>query len=191
MFRCPGFGIGLKSKRPTADSQAGDALGHVIQINDYRQDAVLRGQCSCGATRAREKFLSKELGDLESESRRNRILRLEDLHYSLSETLGTCSPQWDYIYSSGLLATLPQAAAKQVVRKTASSLKPGGRLLFANLSLKSGGISCDTCASQQRVRRTEYDMADLTNAVPGRLISGQAIFRDPSGLNVYLELYRN
>lgn len=152
---------------------------------------MLRGQCSCGATGARQDFFSKELGDFKSEFRGRGILRLEELQYSLSEAVGTRSPQWDYIYSSNLLATLPQAAAKQVVRKTASSLKPGGRLLFANLTLKPGAISCDTCASQQRVLRTEYDMADLTSAVPGRLISGQAVFRDPSGLNVYLELYRS
>jgi hypothetical protein len=166
-------------------------LGHIIQIKDYREDAVLRGRCSCGATPARQDFLSKELGDLKSESRRRAILRLEDLQYAFLKGARTRSPQWDYIYSGGLLATLPQAAAKQVVRKTASSLRPGGRLLFANVTLKTGENPCDACSSQQRVHRTEHDMADLTHAVPDRLVSGQAVFCDSSGLNVYLELYRN
>jgi hypothetical protein len=166
-------------------------MGHIIQIEDNREDAALRGRCSCGATRAKQDFLSKELRDLKSEYRRRSILRLEDLQYSFSPGVRTRNPQWDYIYSSGLLATLPHAAAKQVVRKATSSLKPGGRLLFANVTFKPGENRCDTCASQQRVHRTEYDMADLAQAVPDRLVSGQAVFRDPSGLNVYLELYRS
>jgi len=165
-------------------------VGRIFQINDYRRDAESRYRCNCGAARAREEFFSRELADLESEAFHRHILGLEDLRNSFSTPARKRSQQWDYIYSRSLLATLPQVAARQVVRKAASCLRPGGNLLFANISFTPGEPGCGVCASRRWIYRTEYDMSDLTRGVPDEMVSGQAVFRDASGLNVYLELYR-
>jgi hypothetical protein len=163
-------------------------LGLILQIKDYRHEAEIENECSCHAAKARQEVFLRELADLESEA--CQILRLENLQRPLPKRVRRPGQQWDYIYSSGLLATLPQVAARQVVRKATSCLKPGGHLLFANVIFKAGELGCPVCDSRRWVHRTEYDMSDLITRVPDNLVSGLAVFRDAPGLNVYLELYR-
>ncbi len=166
----------------------GDTLARIFQIDQYRRRGESREHCHCGAARARQDFFSKELA--QSGSCHRRILRLEDVRNCFPETARKCGEQWDCIYSSDLLAGLPQVAAKQVVKKAASCLKPGGYLLFANATFKSGEPACSECARRGLNYRAELEMADLTRGVPDGIISGQIVFRDPYGLNVYLELHR-
>ncbi len=165
-------------------------MARIFHISDHRPHAGSQEQCRCGTAQARQNFFSKELADLESDPRHRRILRLEDLANCFPERTGKRDVQWDYIYSSGLLTTLPQVAAMQVVRKAVSCLKPGGHSIFANITFKPGDPACSACACRRWIYRTEYDMADLVRAVPDEMVSGQAVFRDASGLNVYLELHR-
>jgi hypothetical protein len=182
--------VALKPNALPADSQTGDTLARIFQIEDFRRNAELREQCSCGAARDRQEFFSRELADLESGDSHRNILSLEDLHDCFPNRTRKRTQQWDYIYSGGLLATLPQVAARQVVRKATSCLKRGGHALFANITFRPGESACSACACRRWIYRTEYDMTDLARGVPDDIVSGQAVFRDAAGLNVYLELYR-
>ena len=169
-------------------------MQNVYQIGDYRAQArVGRAfrRCYCDAVRYRQEFFTAEIGGLHSERKSQAILRLESLEYGVPLSGVPGESGWDLIYSTELLSELPLAAARQVVRIAASRLRPGGRLLLANVSLNTRFQECPDCAKQAQAYRSEWEMAELTHGLSEVPYTGQAIFRDPQGMNVYLEIYRS
>ena len=169
-------------------------MQNVYQIGDYkahpRGGAALR-HCYCDAGRYRQDFFTNEMSALHAERRSQAILRLECLDYGVPLSGVPGESGWDLIYSTELMSELPVAAARQVVRIAASRLRPGGRLLLANVSLNNRFRECPDCAKQVQAYRSETEMAELADILSSdSLFTGQAVFRDPQGLNVYLEVYR-
>ncbi|HEX4165544.1 MAG TPA: hypothetical protein VHZ55_08720 [Bryobacteraceae bacterium] len=168
----------------------------IYQIGDYRGrlNLAARNQnerCYCEALRCRQEFFTAELRESQVPRRWPNILRLESLEAGIPETPAPSSQGWDLIYSSELLTSLPTIAARQVVRIAASKLNPGGRLLLANVSLNTHVRQCCQCHGHGQTFRSELEMAELTRDLPDVLQTGQAIFRDYPGLNVYLELHKS
>ena len=169
-------------------------MQNVYQIGDYRAHArpgaALR-HCYCDAARYRQEFFTREISALHAERRSQAILRLECLEYGVPLSGVPGESGWDLIYSTELLSDLPLAAARQVVRISASRLRPGGRLLLANVSLHNRFRECPDCAKQAQAYRSELEMAELGHSLADGLFTGQTVFRDPQGMNVYLEIYRS
>lgn len=154
----------------------------IYQIDEFR--AHKKFSCYCAAMRAAQEFFAKEVRELRRSVPKPFILLLDSLDYGVPS-----SPRgWDFIYSPGLLTGLPPVAARQVLKLATSRLRAGGRLLFANVCSNEQAQACRACGWSGRNYRTELDMAELTLDIPEHLISGQAIFRDDSGLLVCLEL---
>ena len=166
----------------------------IYQIGDYRGRLNLTARanahhCYCEALRRRQEFFTAELRDTQVGGRWLNILRLESLESGVPESPASSASGWDLIYSSELLTGLPAIAARQVIRIAAGKLNPGGRLLLANISLNTQIRQCCHCSGHGQTFRSELEMAELTRDIPHLLESGQAIFRDCAGLNVYLELH--
>jgi hypothetical protein len=156
-------------------------LGKIYRIDDYRPT-----RCYCDAAKARKNFFAAELAVLARGA--SPVLHLDDEGWrSIASKVG----QWSVIYSSDLLSGLRLKSAQQFVKKAASALSPGGCLILANVALHDNVSACRSCAIPAKIYRTEGQMAELATGVPDEVIAGQSVFRDNSGLNVYLELHKS
>ncbi len=167
----------------------------IYQIGDYRGRLhplarPVRQHCYCEALHSRQEFFAAELRDLHFAGVWPHILRLESLESGIPANPSPAGSGWDLIYSSELLTGLPAIAARQVIRIASSKLNPGGRLLFANVSLNTQVRQCCECGGPGQTYRSALELAGLTRDIPGFSNTGQAVFLDNSGLNAYLELYR-
>jgi hypothetical protein len=159
----------------------------VAQIYNVDQLAANRGlslPCCCEAARQARNLISGELDELRRSLRKPMVLCLEQLEAGIP---ATCEG-WDLIYSTTLFSGLPSVAATQVVKTAVTRLKPGGRLLISNI--RSQLRSCPRCPAVERIYRSELEMAHLASGLASHVVVGQSVFRDRSGLNAYLELYR-
>jgi hypothetical protein len=162
----------------------------VAQIFCINRQFDRKRNCTCRARRSQETFFAQEVSELKEQHPHARILRLEDLQSGAWSEQFSADQRWDLIYSSDMLSTLPTAAARQIVKATATRLMPGGRILMANLAAgREPGTTC-TCGSEAHSYRTESEMAALTRLLSDKEFQGQAIFRDDSQKIVYLELCR-
>ena len=145
--------------------------------------------CYCHAEQIGENFISKELEEFRRAVDQPAVLDLDSCNETALRDLGESSGAWDMIYSTRLLSRLRTPAARRVVKRAASRLKPGGRLLLANFSRDAQAQGCRICSHLGINFRTELDIAELTRSIPEPIFAGQAVFSDESKLNVYLELH--
>jgi hypothetical protein len=114
------------------------------------------------------------------------VLCLETLEDSVPLVPGG----WDLIFATGFFATLPDCAARQVLKHAVGRLCPGGRLLIANVRPEVKLARCPLCRKAGTNHRGEIEMIDLAKDLLLDSVTGQLIFRDRAGLNVYLELHK-
>ena len=143
--------------------------------------------CYCDALRTADELMAREVADLRRRERQAAVLRLESLHGGVPES----DQGWDLIYSVDLLASLPAVAARQVLKAAIARLRPGGRLLLANVCADVRLGECSDCKKISKVCRVESDMLDLASVVSAKVASGQLMYRDHKGSNIYLEIYKN
>lgn len=162
--------------------------GIVAQIFEIDQLRASRKRgCYCDAARAGREYFAGELGELRRTMPRPEVLCLESLEGGIPAV--RCG--WDFVYSAGLFTALPAVAARQVVKTVVSRLKPGGRLLIANIRADVHVERCPRCQEMAQNHRTELEMVDLAGDVPLNTVTGQVIFPDRTGLNVCLELHKS
>ena len=152
-------------------------MAKLYRIEDYRKRWAASREPACTSrrpVRAVYAVLAKELAELRRTTPKPLVLSLQNLEAGVPFT----DAGWDFIFSTELLSTLPSVAACQVVKTAVARLKPGGRLLLTN---RAAGPN----------QRDEEAMARLAASVPSTEIGGLAVFRDASGLNVFLELHRS
>ncbi len=170
-------------------------MGQIYNIEDLR-NRLQTGEaeaCYCRAVLGSRGFFDQELIAIQEAFPHSRILCLDSLvfpekHGLLQVSYAPSARNWDFIYSSDLLGRLPDPAAKQAVKAAWSGLRPGGRLLLANTCLADHISACPKCASPGRAYRTELELAEIVKDFPDTMLAGKAVFRDDTGLNVYLEL---
>jgi len=143
--------------------------------------------CCCDARRIADEFLGNELSELRRTVRRPNVLCLENLDYGVPSIAGG----WDLVYSTGLLTGLPLIAARQVLKTALFRVKPGGRMIVANLLADARLTRCPSCRINTITGRTEFQMVELTQDLRPDLVGGQLVFKDEAGLNVYLELHKS
>lgn len=169
-------------------------MAQIICINRYQTGRAHSQseprRCACVPASARERFLRQETAKWKVWVPAARILRLEDLRTGAWNQSLSASQRWDFIYSSDLLASMPEPAAQQIVKAAAYHLKPGGCLLLANLTHDSFSHDCEICAPPSFTRRNELDMAVLARSLSDQELCGQVIYRDSTNTSVYLELHR-
>jgi len=161
-------------------------LADIFNIEEYRHRSRRAASCYCEAVKLARETVAAELHELYRAAERPRILALE----SLDAGIPAAESGWDLIHSAELLNSLPAAAAMPVIKTAMSRLKPEGRLFMANLTAKARFEACPACRHKAKNYRNETEMSDLAGGLAEHFLTGQAIFRDPSGLNVFLEVYK-
>ena len=144
--------------------------------------------CYCDAARMAREHFARQLQDVYRSTARPRVLCLETLDDSIPVAAGG---GWDLIYSASFFAALPASAARQVLKHAVGRLCPGGRLLVANVRPEVKLARCPLCRKAGSNHRGEIEMIHLAKDLPLDTVTGQLIFRDRAGLNVYLELHKN
>lgn len=160
---------------------------NILNIDDLRTELARRhhaAACCCDAARLAHQVLAQELADLRRTVAKPEVLCLENLECGVPEG----GRGWDFIYSSGLLASLPAVAAEQVVKAAVNRLNPGGRLIFANILFDAPLHLCRRCRAVARNYRTEPEMVALAAGLSTELVTGQTVFIDHARVNVFLEL---
>ena len=165
----------------------------LAQILDIREIRAARAQtqnstrCYCDAARAAREYFSRQLTKLYSLVSKPRVLCLD----TLEEGVPVVPGGWNFVYSASLFSSLPESAARQVVKSALSRLAPGGWLLIANVRSEICLDRCPLCLQSGSTQRGETSMIDLTKDLPLDAVTAQLVFRDRLGLNVYLELHKN
>lgn len=115
------------------------------------------------------------------------VLCLENLDHGVPSIAGG----WDLIYSTGLLTGLPWVAARQILRTALFRLKPGGRLIFANVQADAHVIRCAACRRNSISGRTEFQMIELAAGLRPDVVAAQLVYSDGCGMNTFLELHKD
>lgn len=91
--------------------------------------------------------------------------------------------QYDLICVDALVEKLRTSEkARELLAALFSGLGPGGRLLV--------GSKRECFTEDGSDARDLEDMATLSSRIPDDEISGQAVFRDPSGNSIFFEIYK-
>ncbi|HOW71577.1 MAG TPA: class I SAM-dependent methyltransferase [Phycisphaerae bacterium] len=99
--------------------------------------------------------------------------------------------RFDLIYSAGLYDYIWQGAAKQLTSYVFAMLKPGGRLLIANVTPEEPDAGyMEAIMDWWLIYRTDAQLAALAQQIPRSEIGAQSVFRDPTGCVAFLELVR-
>lgn len=99
--------------------------------------------------------------------------------------------RFDLIYSAGLYDYIWQGAAKQLTKYAFSMLKPGGKLLIANVMPEEPDSGyMEAIMDWWLIYRTQEQLAALPEQIPQSEISAQRVLRDPTGCVGFLELVR-
>ncbi len=161
-------------------------MAKIYRIDEFRVETGVGSKppCPCDAVQIGRDLLAREVMETRRTIGQPFILRLENLDHGVP----TSAQGWDLIYSIELLSSLSLPAARQLLKTATQRLKPGGRLLFGNVSPQAGLLSCRESPGQNF--RSEIEMAKLTQQIPEATIAGQTVFRDETGLNVFLEVYK-
>ncbi|HLH01242.1 MAG TPA: hypothetical protein VKX25_00600 [Bryobacteraceae bacterium] len=165
----------------------------MAQILEFSQLRAGRSQtnetvcCYCDAARTAREHFAGQLKDLYRTSSKPRVLCLETLEGGIPAIPGG----WDLIYSASFFNSLPNPAARQVVKSAVARLGPSGRLLIANVRPEVRLERCPLCQKSGSIHRGEIAMIELAKDLPADSVTGQLIFRDRLGLNTYLELHKN
>lgn len=100
--------------------------------------------------------------------------------------------RFDLIYSAGLYDYIWQGAAKQLTSYAFAMLKPGGRLLIANVTPEEPDSGyMEAIMDWWLIYRTEKQLASLAEQIPPSEIGGCRVFRDSTGCVAFLELVRS
>jgi hypothetical protein len=131
-------------------------------------------------------FLSNEMKEMEAAKPGAKILSFDGVqsHDSIpaSPKVGV-TDQYDLICVDALVHKLRTSEKAQELMATLfSGLGPGGRLLVGG---EREHFPEDTPDTQDL-----EDMATLGSRIPEHEVSGQAVFRDPSGRSVFFEIYK-
>ncbi len=163
------------------------AAVYPIEKFRFTREARLTGQvgCYCKAMETGRERLQKEIGATRGAFPWAAIRNL-DGDFWTQRRAADC----DLVYSLEILGSLPEVAARQVLKAAFEYLKPGGRLLFANVCLGAKVGLCDTCIRQTRNYRNEFEMAALTRNIPDHAIQSQIVYRDAAGQNLFLEVQK-
>jgi hypothetical protein len=156
---------------------------------DHRKGKFFRIRalrCRCAQALDRQDLIQNEIRKLKSAYPQARAVSLEDF----LEDPANSQQFWDLIYSTSLLAEMPDVAARQIIKAAAYRLKPGGHLLLANPTIDQPANACTTCRGVGTNYRTEFELAGLTSQLSIDHFSDQVVFRGASRNIIYLELYR-
>lgn len=132
-------------------------------------------------------FLAKEMKETEMAKPGAKIVCFEgrDLRDSIpgSPVQSGQTEQYDLICVDNIVDKLQTSdKARELMAVLFSGVGPGGRLLVG---------SERECAKEDILDPQDLkDMADLSSNISDDEISGQAVFRDPTGRNVFLEVYK-
>lgn len=95
--------------------------------------------------------------------------------------------RFDFIYAPNLLSCLPDNQARRALVHLVAALKRGGSLLLSSFSPNLADSQYSVGQSQLR---SEEQLSGLTDRIPDTSFTGQAVWRDPSDLLVFLEIHR-
>lgn len=132
-------------------------------------------------------FLAKEMREMEMAKPGAKILSFEGRDLRDSMPVSPLEPdqteQYDLICVENLVEKLRTSdKARELMAALFSGLGPGGRLLVG---------SERECPKEDTLDPEHLkDIADLGSNIPDDEISGQAVFQDPTGTNVFLEVYK-
>ena len=96
----------------------------------------------------------------------------------------------DYVYSSGLYDYLSPRFARTLTRTLFEMLKPGGRLLVANMTPDTEAGYLEAFMDWWMVYRNEDDMRSLADAIPSTALASTRTFRNPGSHIVFLEIVK-
>lgn len=96
----------------------------------------------------------------------------------------------DLIYSSGLYDYLSQRFARVLTRTLFEMLKPGGRLIVANMTPETNAAYLEAFMDWWMTYRDEEDMRDLAASIPHTDRAWSRTFRQPGGHVVFLEVVK-
>lgn len=155
------------------------------------------------ALRSRRKLMLRELDEVATEQESAAVLslghshvvepRLPQIHRrSEDPVLDGSVERFDFIYALDLFDHLDTQTSIDVLPGIVSMLKPGGRLLAANLAPEVPEAAyLEACMGHWPCYRSEVETAALTAKVPEKQISSQCVFRDECGYTVFLEVERS
>ena len=131
-------------------------------------------------------FLANEIKDTALAKPGAKILCFEgrDLRDSISVPPKSSRPEsYDLICVDNLIEKLRTSdKARELMAELFSGLGPGGRLLV--------GSEPECFTEDPPDAQYLEDMVALGSRIPNDEISGQAVFRDPSGRSVFFEIYK-
>ena len=96
----------------------------------------------------------------------------------------------DFIYSAGLYDYLSDRFAAALTQSLFSMLRPGGRLLLANMTPETNAGYLEACMDWWMTYRDEEAMCRLADVLPSNQIASSRLFRDHTRHIVFLELRR-
>jgi hypothetical protein len=126
------------------------------------------------------------------ESKQDRLTGISDSLFTAvpSDSAPVNRDDWGLfhmIYAPNLLNELKETTAKRAVAALASVLKRGGRLLLTNFS---PDLADWHYRAGQAHLRSEEEVSLLSQHIPDEQFMGQVVWRDTSGLLVFLEISR-
>lgn len=99
--------------------------------------------------------------------------------------------RFDLIYSAGLYDYIWQGAAKQLTSYVFAMLKPGGRMLIANVTPEHPDAGyLEAIMDWWLIYRSDGQLTALSQHIPPSDIGTRRVFRDPTGCVGFLELVR-
>ena len=100
-------------------------------------------------------------------------------------------PEADLIYSAGLFDYLSAAEARLLTVRLVSTLKPGGRLLVANLMPDLFDIGyMEACMDWWLTYRAVAEVAEFCASVPQELVAARDVFTDAGRTVAFLQIER-
>ncbi len=117
-------------------------------------------------------------------------LKLEAYGWDEFASFAYQSDPFDLIYSVSWLDSTDDEQALRWLSIATEILRPGGRILAANLAPCSLDAGCmEACWNWQPFHRSEEQLAQLVIQLKQPHVRGHAVFRDDSGASAYLEIH--
>ena len=95
--------------------------------------------------------------------------------------------RFDFIYAPSLLCCLSDPQAKRSLARLACVLRRGGRLFLSTASPEFADTTYEVGETQVR---SEEQVGRLSDHITDACFAGQIVWRDPSGMLIFLEIHR-